>query len=322
MSLADYRRILDLFPKLRIAVLGDVMLDRYVYGSVERISPEAPVPVLLREREACFPGGAANVAVNLAGLGATPLLIGIVGNDAAAELLKAELKSNNIDTSLLVGLPGAITTVKTRFVSMSQQLIRVDDESPLPIDRDAVPPEEVLSDCNALLVSDYNKGAVPFWGKSLIGCARRVGIPIVVDPKPPNWSYYQGCDVVTPNKKEARNAVPEHLRPVADLAATAKAVSHLSGVGKVVMTWGAEGMHVWDGASLTTIPSHRVSVFDPTGAGDTVIAALTASIAAGADLVTSANIANAAGAVAVAKPGIAAVTAAEVLSVLMHAEGV
>lgn len=306
------------FDRLNIAVLGDLMLDRFVYGDVARISPEAPVPVLQRKSEEYFPGGAANVAMNVVSMGGQALQIGAIGADANGKLLLKLLKAKNINTTGVLSLSGEITTVKTRFVSMGQQLLRLDEErkigtASLP---DSLPDKSLLNKCNALLVSDYNKGIVPLLCASYVEKARILGIESIVDPKPPNWPYYAGCSVVTPNKKECLSTMPEGALDGADPAAVARAVRKTSRSKTVIMTWGADGLYVFDGKNTKLIESHRVRVFDQTGAGDSVIAALTLSLAAGLSLYEAAYVANAAGASAVSRPGIAHITRADILQIL------
>ena len=305
------------FKGLRIAVLGDLMLDRFVYGAVERISPEAPVPVILKESEAYYPGGAANVAANIISLGGEPTLIGIVGEDVPANILKGALAESGIEASLVKSCGDVLTTLKTRFVSRGQQIMRLDEERPGALSEDAAgAPPDLPRGIGALLVSDYVKGVIPLWAGALIEQASSLGIPVVVDPKPPNWAFYSGCDVVTPNKGECFSALPPNNSAEPSLELLAETVRELAGAGRVVMTWGEMGLHTWDGETLTSIPSHQVEVYDPTGAGDSLSAALTLSLAAGADLVSAARIANASGAVAVAQPGIATVSAEKVVKVL------
>ena len=318
---SDIERIGDAingFGKLKIAILGDLMLDRFVYGEVSRISPEAPVPVLAKTREEFFPGGAANVAMNVVSMGGAAIQIGAVGADAHGKLLLKLLKSKSIDTSGIVKLEGEITTIKSRFVSMGQQLMRLDEERRLGIasPKSALPGPSLLKGCDALLVSDYNKGIVPLLAEFFIGTAAAAGIRTVVDPKPPNWPFYSGCDVVTPNRKECLSTMPEGALDGEEPAAVARAVKKTARSKTVVMTWGAVGLYTFDGKAARLVPSHRVPVYDQTGAGDSVIAALTLSLAAGLPLHQAAVVANAAGAAAVSRPGIAHISRDDIMKIL------
>ena len=313
------------FAKHRVAVLGDLMLDSFVIGDVDRISPEAPVPVLVKQRQEYYAGGSANVATNIVELGAQATAIGVAGEDEAGFELVRLLDRKGIDTSFILKSASATTTIKTRYVSMGHQLLRVDEERYLHWpDIGASPNISALEDCTVLLVSDYNKGVIPLWAADYISRAIEKGMPVVVDPKPPNWKYYAGCDVVTPNKKESLSIITQAANPAnntdydseAMRVEIAHAVCGESGAKNAVMTLGADGMLAWDGNRLETIPSHRVQVFDPTGAGDSVIAAIALSKAAGLTLFEAAHVANAAGAVAVSRPGIARVSRTDILRVL------
>ncbi len=309
----------DSFRKLNIVILGDVMLDRFIKGTVERISPEAPVPVMLKEGEESFPGGAANVAMNVVELGGMTHLIGVVGADRAGEDLLKLLEENRVDKSGVMSLPLARTTVKTRYVSMGHQLLRVDEEvylKELELDSEMFP--NLPSNCDGLLVSDYNKGVIPLFAKRIIKQAAERCIPIIVDPKPPNWSFYAGCTVVTPNRKESLSALSDGDLMNRSIENIAKSVQLKAQAENTILTWGAEGLYTWNGEILEHIKSHRVSVFDSTGAGDSFVAALALSLISGLDLLVSAKVANAAGAVAVSTPGIARVNCQNILRILSN----
>ncbi|MCD6120041.1 D-glycero-beta-D-manno-heptose-7-phosphate kinase [bacterium] len=317
LDISMLRDSIATFSDLRIAVLGDLMLDRFVRGQVERISPEAPVPVLLKESEDYYPGGAANVAMNVAALQGKTRQIGLVGCDWAADVLLKKLEEAGIETNGVIASVEATTTVKSRFVSMGQQLMRLDEEKAISFSDDiGVTTHSLLDGCDALLISDYSKGVIPLWAKGFVSDARSRGIKVIVDPKPPNWGFYSGCDVVTPNRKESLSTVPPAERELCSVEDIARSVTQIADAKQAVMTWGAEGIYTWDGHELQVIPSHRVRVYDPTGAGDSVIASLTLAIASGLDLSDAARIANAAGAAAVSIPGIARVTPEEIISVL------
>jgi rfaE bifunctional protein kinase chain/domain len=305
----------------RVLIVGDVMLDEYIWGEVQRISPEAPVPVVEVHRRTCAPGGAANVAANVASLGGQPLLGGVVGRDPQAAQLRDEMAQRGIDAAGLIVDEDRQTTTKTRIVAHSQQVVRVDAEQRAPLRpelEDALLSwiERVLHIADACVLSDYAKGAVsPRLAEDFIRLAREAGKPVIVDPKGTDYAKYRGATVVTPNVREAERALNREINSHADLAEVGR---HLLGVleGSVLLiTRGAEGMSLFmDQVNPLHIPAVARNVFDVTGAGDTVIGALALALAAGASLDQAAQLANHAAGIVVGKVGTATVTVEELIA--------
>lgn len=310
----------------RIFVLGDVMLDKFIYGRVERISPEAPIPVLHFQKEICMLGGAGNVARNIVALGGEVILAGAVGDDAEADLILGELLTRDCIDGRFIRVMNHPTTVKTRYVSGSQQIMRLDVESRLellPQDATTIVDHylEIAPTLSAVVLSDYAKGVLsPGLITKIVGHARAAGLPVIVDPKPQNVGRYAGATVVTPNASEAAQITGFECQDNPSAEKAAQAVQQSAGVDAVVLTRGAQGMTVLapteaDGP-VTHIPTVATEVFDVSGAGDTVVAALALALSAGASIVTAARIANAAAGLAVSKRGTATVQARELATAL------
>jgi rfaE bifunctional protein kinase chain/domain len=301
-------------------VVGDIMIDRYLIGDTERVSPEAPVPVVtVRERQAKL-GGAANVAANVAALGADCHLVGVVGDDADGAAIRQELAVGHLDDKHVLTLAGRPTTSKTRIVARAQQIVRIDEEVDTLLDGTDLArlinvAREALADADALLLEDYNKGALaPALIKAAMEVARKRGIPVVVDPKYRQFFEYAGATVFKPNRRELESA----LGAAVDLDGTRAMPEVLARlkVDNLLVTLGSEGMLLLakDGASLH-IPSIARQIFDVSGAGDTVTAWMGTALAAGATVREAAQIANYAAGVEVGKPGVATVRPEEVLAV-------
>ncbi|MDE2004670.1 MAG: D-glycero-beta-D-manno-heptose-7-phosphate kinase [Betaproteobacteria bacterium] len=294
--------------KARVLVVGDVMLDRYWFGDVERISPEAPVPVVRIARSEERPGGAANVARNAAALGARATLLSATGDDEPADTLLRMLAADGVSTSFV--RDGALTTtVKLRVIGRQQQLLRIDFEK--------APSREILAskladfdallgDTDAVVLSDYGKGGLAHIA-TMIGRARAAGKPVLVDPKGDDWDKYRGASLMTPNRGEFRQ-VAGRWRDEADLERRAQALRRDLDLGALLVTRSEEGMSLYSDAGTLTIPAQAREVFDVSGAGDTVIATLGALLAAGAPLPDAVAIANRAAGVVVGKLGTATVT--------------
>ncbi len=324
----DHSNAMDLIARLggaRVAVIGDLMLDRYVYGSVDRVSPEAPIPVLGIERDAVMLGGAGNVARNVAALGAKAVLIGVTGEDgsgeAVADLLAGE---DDIDARITV-CQGRATSVKTRFVAAAQQLLRTDRD-----DRAELGSEEAeavlaaalaaIEEAGAVVLSDYAKGVL---SRDLIekvtAAAASKGISVIADPKAREFGRYRGADIITPNRAELAAATGIGVDDNAGAEAAARQIIDDCGIAAVLATRGADGMTLVRGAEEPEhIAARAREVFDVSGAGDTVVAALAAALAAGADLAAAAELANAAAGVVVGKVG-TAVAYADDLEASLHA---
>ncbi len=298
----------------RVLVVGDAMLDRYWFGAVERISPEAPVPVVKVSREEERLGGAANVALNVKTLGAQATLLTVVGEDEPARKLQQLLEKQGVKT-LLGHDPQLYTIVKLRVIGRSQQLLRVDFEnSP---DHEVLAHmlgdfERALRDHDAVLFSDYGKGGLEHIPR-MIELARRAGKPVLVDPKGSDYSRYRGATTITPNRAELAQVVGTWSNE-ADLRHKAQALRQELGLDGLVVTRSEEGMSLFDAAGDVTVPAQAREVFDVTGAGDTVIATLAAMLACGLTLRDAMPIANRAGSIVVGKFGTATVSYEELFA--------
>lgn len=311
--------LLAKMAKQRVVVLGDAMLDVYLDGEVDRISPEAPVPVVTVRHRRLALGGAANVAANVAAIGAEARLVSPLGDDARADTFRGELAQVRLADGWLVVVPDRPTTSKTRVVARGQQVVRIDEEVDDPIpeaaaDHLASALERALGDADALLIEDYNKGALT---ESVIaramGGARRRGVPIVVDPKFRHFFAYRGATVFKPNRRELEQAMGAAL----DLAHPDALPATLDrvGVDNLLLTLGGEGMVlVTKDRELTRIPTMAREVYDVSGAGDTVTAWVGTALAAGATAREAAHLATYAAGVEVAKAGVATVSPAEVVT--------
>ena len=301
---------------VRLLIVGDVMLDRYWFGDVSRISPEAPVPVVKVERCEERPGGAANVARNAAALGARVALLSLVGNDEAGENLARLVTDGGIDASLHVD-EGVSTTVKLRVIGRQQQLLRIDFENR--------PSHEVLRaklkefqqrlpNCDAVVFSDYGKGGLTHISE-MIQLARAAGKIVLVDPKRDNYSAYRGATIITPNRSEMREVVGR-WKDEADLERRATELREHLGLGALLVTRSEEGMSLFLPGRTIHEKAVAREVFDVSGAGDTVIATLAAMAAHGADWADAIHVANVAAGIVVGKLGTAVVTRDELAAAL------
>jgi D-beta-D-heptose 7-phosphate kinase/D-beta-D-heptose 1-phosphate adenosyltransferase len=318
------------FGQLKVLVIGDIMLDRYIHGEVERISPEAPVPVIRHAQRYERAGGAANVAMNLAGLGCQTFLAGFWGNDAEQAELAAILNHAGIDTVGIVtsSLP---TISKTRIVGRMQQLLRLDIESrdPVPaIDAQRLQERatELVAKVHAVILSDYAKGALSnTLCEAVIRAARTAGIPILADPKTPDFSKYSGATTVCPNLGElsAATHIPAHRTDEILIAAQALVAEHYFKFLTVTMS--EKGISVLRPGSTTSgiyhSPARAREVFDVSGAGDTVIATLTAALAGGLQIETAVELANLAAGIVVSKVGTVPIAAHELVAALTPSSG-
>lgn len=304
----------------RVAIVGDLMLDRFVWGRVSRISPEAPVPVVEIQRESFHLGGAANVARNLASLGVTPLLLGVVGNDEAASQLRGALRERGLSDDAVLTEPNRRTTVKTRIIAGSQQVVRADWESVDDLDDDTESRSlealaTLVERARALVLSDYAKGALtPRIIARALELARTRGIPVLVDPKIHRYRLYRGVTLVTPNLNEAERFAGIAVRTDDDVAAAARSILDELECRAVLITRGEQGMTLFEtGQPSRHIPTFAREVFDVSGAGDTVIAAAALGLAAGASLSEAAELANRAAGIVVGKLGTATVEPRELI---------
>jgi rfaE bifunctional protein kinase chain/domain len=322
------------FDKANIIVIGDLILDEYVWGDVDRISPEAPVPVVWAKRREVVPGGAANVASNLRSLGARVTLSGVVGADDGREKLLHKLAELKVDPSAIVAEKGRKTTVKSRVFARNQQLVRIDWEHVDPIgDRtrsrlfDYV--SRNLKKYDAVIIEDYGKGVFDAELLSnVIGLARRQGKIITVDPKEDNFESYAGVTCITPNRKETENAIRylkmkddsnsfriyrDKLTNHADIQKAGYAILNHLKLESLLLTLGENGMWLFEQERDEHIPTVAQEVFDVSGAGDTAIASFTLALAAGASKADAAKIANFAAGIVVGKVGTATTTVDEII---------
>ena len=314
----DVGRIVDDIKGRCVLIVGDVMLDEYIWGGVTRISPEAPVPVVAFDHSTTLPGGAANVASNVASLGGRPLLGGAVGDDARAGLLSAALEEHGVSDKGLVVEATRPTTSKTRIVAQEQQIVRLDsevrDDLPVAAEDELVKWIEThIAKAGACVLSDYGKGVVsPRVARRVIELARAGDKPVVVDPKGRGYEKYRNATLVKPNLLEAQELLGIEVTNDEDVGSLGTELLDLLGVSALLVTRGAGGMSLFErGASPVHIAASARSVYDVIGAGDTAIGSLALALAAGATLEESARFANLAAGVAVSKFGTSLVTPEE-----------
>jgi D-beta-D-heptose 7-phosphate kinase/D-beta-D-heptose 1-phosphate adenosyltransferase len=319
---ADLATALRLLGRASVLVVGDVMLDRYIYGQVERISPEAPVPILTIDREIAMPGGAGNVVRNLTALGAAVAFISVVGDDQAGSDLTGLIGGQpNVEPWLLVQ-GGRITTVKVRYLSSGQQLLRADREESSPIqprlaERMVRIARDAMAATSVTVLSDYQKGLlageVP---TQLIAAAREAGRPVIVDPKGPDYSRYSGADIIMPNRVDLAEATGMRVDSEAAIVAAATALRQRHGFGAVVVTRGNDGMTLLDDSGARHFPAEAAEVYDVAGAGDTAAATMAAGLAARLPLAVAVRLANIAAGVVVGKVGTAVAREGDLLAAL------
>ncbi|MEK6820701.1 MAG: PfkB family carbohydrate kinase, partial [Nanoarchaeota archaeon] len=299
----DIKKILDNFSKIKVAVIGDVMLDRYVIGPVHRLSPEAPVPLVKQEKDFFTLGGAANTAANIESLGGKVFLFGYVAEDAEAEALREELNAKRIQHKLFSCLD--CTTLKTRIIGDKQQIVRIDRE--VEAKASSMLEERLLEEVfsinpDILVASDYGKGVLStYLFSSLKERAKKRGIRIIVDPRPQNKDNYREVYLVTPNLKEA-----EDMTGLKEPEEIGRRLQKELG-SNVLLTRGPEGMSLFEGDKIVNIPTFAIEVYDVTGAGDTVVAVSALSIASGVSLEEAAILANHAAGIVVSRIGTATV---------------
>jgi len=302
-----------------VLVIGDAMLDRYVYGHVSRVSPEAPVVVLTEERDLAMPGGAGNVVRNVTALGAAAAFISVVGDDQAGSDLTGLIGGQpNVEPWLLVE-GGRITTMKTRYISAGQQLLRADREQTTPIneklaERVLAIARDTMAATGITVLSDYHKGMLAGdLSLRLIEAAHKANRRVIVDPKGLDFSPYAGADIITPNRRELGEAAHMPVKTEAEIVAAAQALRSRHGFGAVLVTRSEDGMTLVDDAGEQHFPAEAAEVYDVSGAGDTVVATLAAGLAARLDLPIAVRLSNIAAGIAVGKVGTAIVREAELL---------
>jgi D-beta-D-heptose 7-phosphate kinase/D-beta-D-heptose 1-phosphate adenosyltransferase len=317
-------QLLDKMSGSKVVVIGDLILDRFLYGTVDRISPEAPVPVVDVREERNLLGGAANVVRNIRALGGNTCPVGVVGFDVAADEIELMLKGSGIEPVGLVVDRLRPTAVKTRVIAQHQQVVRFDREEKKPLTPEVSRKVResalsALSGASAIIVSDYGKGVVHAeLMAEVVALAKRMSIPVCVDPKPVNISLYRGASVITPNSKETEAMSGMGTATDEEATAAGKALMEKLGTESILVTRGERGMTlVQRDAKPTHIPTMAKDVFDVTGAGDTAISVFTLAWAAGADIADAAYLANLASGIVVGKLGTAVVTPEELKEALL-----
>lgn len=303
-------RAIDLisrFPDITVGVIGDIILDKYLWGDVERISPEAPVPVVDVKKETVSLGGASNVANNIASLDAKAYMIGVVGDDENAKIIENLLKSKNINP-VLIKDKSRPTIEKTRIIAVSQQLLRIDreDRSKLSTgieDKIINEIKNIKDKINVFIVSDYGKGVIT---QRIMDFIKSLNKPIFVDPKPSNYQLYKNTTILTPNKKEAYESIKADKNT--DLEFVGRKIMSDLELNQLLITLGGEGMALFEGDKILRIPTKAKKVFDVTGAGDTVISVLALARLAGGTWEESASLANTAAGYVVGEIGTATVS--------------
>jgi D-beta-D-heptose 7-phosphate kinase/D-beta-D-heptose 1-phosphate adenosyltransferase len=312
--LQNTEELIEKFSKVKVLVIGDVMLDRYWWGSVSRISPEAPVPVVRLERTSAVAGGAANVAANVVGLGAQAFLVGAVGRDPEAAMLSEILEKTDISSEYLIRLENRGTTVKTRIIAHSQQVVRLDQEQTVSIsqaegNKIVSEVEQIIEQADIVIISDYAKG---FLGETLLTrLITTCGLhkqKVLVDPKGKDYSKYKGATLLTPNQKEAADACGLEESETASIETAGRILLENVSTEAVLITRGEKGMSLFqkDGETFNFEALAR-KVYDVTGAGDTVIATLAVALGAGLNYFEAAKIANIAAGLVVEQIGTTAV---------------
>ena len=308
------RTLLDGFPRAKVAILGNIMLDRYVWGDVNRISQEAPVPIVEVRRNSSRFGAAANVAENVASLGARAILVGVVGDDDAGRELLSLLTGRGVEVDGVVTEPNRPTTTKLRVIAHSQQVVRADSEVTTDISGDVEERvidglKRAIADADVLIVSDYGKGVVTQRTiAAAISTARELGKMVCVDPKESHFASYVGVTAITPNQKEAGAAVGTAITDESTLLSVGWELLKRLEAECVVITRGEQGMSLFmSGGELVNLPTVAREVFDVTGAGDTVVSALAVALAAGASMEEAAIVANHAAGLVIREIGTASV---------------
>jgi D-beta-D-heptose 7-phosphate kinase/D-beta-D-heptose 1-phosphate adenosyltransferase len=316
------------FHNYRILVVGDIMMDEFLWGEVSRISPEAPVPIVKVEKEDFLLGGAANVVTNLLGLKGKVLLAGVIGADGMGRRLVRKLKGLGTTTSGIVIEEGRPTAIKTRVIAHNQQVVRVDREKVAPIQPKTLKGildiiRKNITQIQGVIVSDYGKGVVS--QELILGLKKIVGgksIPILVDPKPHNIHWYDRVTLITPNHVEAEAVVGKKIESQEDLLWAGMQLLKKTKCESLLITRGKEGMTLFlKNKKVEHIPTVAKKVFDVTGAGDTVIATLMLALVSGMNIIQACQTANYAAGIVVGEVGTASVQAGELIRVLKEVEG-
>jgi rfaE bifunctional protein kinase chain/domain len=308
----------------RVAVIGDIMLDRYLWGRVNRLSPEAPVPVIDLEDDQFRLGGASNVARTIRSLGGDPLLVGIVGDDSSALQVNDLIAQGGFSTEGVFVDPSRPTTVKTRIIAHSQHVARIDRESRAPIGPSLTARivdhiGQQLDSIDGVIFEDYNKGVIgPDLIRGITALASRRGIPVTVDPKFENFFEFRGVTVFKPNKKEVEEALGRKLSTLRDVEDAGSTLLRELGVGNILFTLGEQGMMLFEGnGSVFHVPTKARHVADVSGAGDTVIATLTMALLGGATIREASSLANFGGGVVCGYVGIVPIDRDELIRTVL-----
>jgi D-beta-D-heptose 7-phosphate kinase/D-beta-D-heptose 1-phosphate adenosyltransferase len=320
---AGLRKHIQHFSKATVLVVGDIIMDKYIWGDVSRISPEAPVPVVEVNQETEMLGGAANVVHNIFSLGGKAILCGVVGRDGCGREIIRRVKELGLETEGILAVPDRPTSIKTRVIAHSQQVVRFDRESTKGITPEGI--ERLVGfiracqpDLDAVVVADYGKGMI---SPALMGPLREVvahsGIITAVDPKTGNFNYYEGVDVITPNHHEAGAFCRISIKDEVSLEKAGRWMLRELGCRSVLITQGKEGMTLFEnGGPISHIPTTAKKVYDVTGAGDTVISTFSLGLASGLDMKSAAILSNFAAGVVVGEVGTSTVQAEELKSVI------
>src|SRR6185312_11291011 len=315
------------FDRARVLVVGDVILDRYVAGSVQRLSPEAPIPVLRPSGHRATLGGAANVALNIATLGAQAILAGVVGDDQAGAEVRALLAGTAGIEAALVTVPGRPTTAKTRFMTGAHQLLRLDEETTAPLDQETAKAllsliREAIGRAHIVVLSDYAKGVLCDGVlDAALALAAEAGCRVIADPKRPDFAAYRGATVLTPNELEVRSATRIDAEHDAEADRAGRVALEATGGEAVLVTRSAKGLTlVRRNSPALHLPTRARDVADVSGAGDTLVAALAVAMGAGAELPQAAMLANATAGISEGKRGTATVSRQELLDALHRAD--
>lgn len=317
------KKVLELLNGIKdrpILCLGDIMLDRYIYGRADRISPEAPVPIVRVTKRMTMPGGVGNVAKNIGFLGACPQTISLTGDDAVADILINLFKEAHLPIPIFIRDQSRSTSVKTRVIAGIQQLLRFDDENDHPISSHTAQKllaavKKTLPKIQAIVLSDYGKGTLSEGLiQEVISLAQKNGRPVVVDPKGLDYRRYHGANLVTPNRNELSEAAGRKVTTTSELKKVGREIMNTCGLSALLITRGEDGMLLLtnSGANPILMPSQAREVFDVSGAGDTVVAVMVSTLALGAPLALGASLANLAAGVVVGKVGTAVATPEEI----------
>jgi D-beta-D-heptose 7-phosphate kinase/D-beta-D-heptose 1-phosphate adenosyltransferase len=315
------------FNKASVLVVGDVMLDRYVYGEVTRVSPEAPVPILTVTREVAMPGGAGNVVRNLLALDAAAAFVSLVGDDQAGSDLTGLIGGQKGVEPWLLVQGGRTTTLKTRYIAQGQHLIRADREETVAMpeklaDRLIRIALDAMAATSVTILSDYRKGVLsPEVAEQLIAGAKKLGRPVIVDPKGRDYTRYKGADIVTPNRKELAEATGLSVDSEPSIVAAAQVLLQRYGFGAVLVTRSEDGMSLVTEQEVRHYPAEAKEVFDVSGAGDTVVATLGAALAVNVPLFEAVRLANIAGGIVVGKVGTAVARPNDLLAAITPTTG-